>query len=82
MEKPMSGFLNKHPMFLGVTTACAFSFLCGGVIAGYSMMEYHRKLMIDYGIAAYNPYDASFEVIEGRCVEASDFVAPETTPEG
>ena len=58
-----------------------FSLVVGGVSGGYLLNEYHRRVLIDLGVAEYNAYDASFEIIEGRCVEADELVIPYTEPE-
>ena len=59
-----------------------FSLVVGGATGAYLLNEYHRSVLIDFGVAEYNAFDASFEIIEGRCVEANELVVIDSEPEG
>ena len=59
-----------------------FSFVVGGATGAYFLNEYHRSVLIDFGVAEYNAFDASFEIIEGRCIEANELVVIDSEPEG
>ena len=59
-----------------------FSLVVGGATGAYLLNEYHRSVLIGLGIAEYNAFDASFEIIEGRCVEANELVVIDSEPEG
>ena len=59
-----------------------FSLVVGGASGAYLLNEYHRGVLIDFGVAEYNAFDASFEIIEGRCIEANELVVIDSEPEG
>ena len=59
-----------------------FSLVVGGATGAYLLNEYHRSVLIDFGVAEYNAFDASFEIIEGRCIEANELVVIDSEPEG
>jgi hypothetical protein len=58
-----------------------FSLLVGGATGAYFLNEYHRSVLIDFGVAEYNAFNASFEIIEGRCIEVSELVVIDSEPE-
>ena len=59
-----------------------FSLVVGGATGAYLLNEYHRSVLINLGVAEYNAFDASFEILEGRCVEANELVVIDSEPEG
>ena len=59
-----------------------FSLVVGGATGAYLLNEHHRSVLIDFGVAEYNAFDASFEIIEGRCIEVSELVIIDSEPEG
>ena len=59
-----------------------FSLVVGGATGAYFLNEYHRSVLIDFGVAEYNAFDADFEIIEGRCIEVSELVVIDSEPEG
>ena len=59
-----------------------FSLVVGGATGAYLLNEYHRSVLIDFGVAEYNAFDADFEIIEGRCIEVSELVVIDSEPEG
>tara|TARA_Y100000034_G_C6848347_1_gene384557 strand:- start:1025 stop:1360 length:336 start_codon:yes stop_codon:yes gene_type:complete len=60
--------MNKHEAIVAASIAAAFMAI--GVILGvaYTDME-HRKLLINYGVAEYNAFNADFEILDGRCID-------------
>ena len=74
-------------MFNRTNAVCAigialFSLVVGGASGAYLLNEYHRGVLIDFGVAEYNAFNASFEIIEGRCIEVSELVIIDSEPEG
>ena len=74
-------------MFNRTNAVCAigialFSLVVGGASGAYLLNEHHRSVLIDFGVAEYNAFDASFEIIEGRCIEVSELVIIDSEPEG
>ena len=59
-----------------------FSLVVGGATGAYLLNEHHRSVLIDFGVAEYNAFDASFEIIEGRCIEDNELVIIDSEPEG
>ena len=59
-----------------------FSLVVGGATGAYLLNEHHRSVLIDFGVAEYNAFDADFEIIEGRCIEVSELVVIDSEPEG
>ena len=64
------------------TGIALFSLVVGGASGAYLLNEYHRSVLIDFGVAEYNAFDASFEIIEGRCIEVSELMIIDSEPEG
>lgn len=60
--------MSKHEAIVAVSIAAAFMAI--GVILGASYTDMkHRKLLINYGVAEYNAFNADFEIINGRCID-------------
>ena len=72
---------NRTNMAVAVGIAI-FSLVVGGASGAYILNEYHRSVLIDFGVAEYNAFNASFEIIEGRCIEANELVVIDSEPEG
>lgn len=53
-----------------VAASIAASFLAIGAILGASITDMrHREMLIKYGVAEYNPFNADFEILDGRCID-------------